>query len=271
MTSSPLSPDTGVVANSSSASAILAGTVGSGSGIGLSATTSGSTTGMTISVIGSTETTTVDSVGRFRLVITPSGNVQLKLTGSGVNASTTVGTVTAGDTIQITIVVNGNTAEIADSDRASGQSREIEGRVEAVPPTTAAGTFKVAGVTITTTASTTYKKSGDGTASFADVLLGSRVHVKALPSTGTVVTATEVNIQNQQTQLPVQINGTISALSGTASAFAFNIGSQRILGNSATEFTGKGSFADMRNGVRAEVKAEYRATGLYATRLNVGK
>lgn len=272
MSSSPTSPDALVAANSSSAT--LSGTVGTGSGLGLASSlsgTSGTTTGMTISVVGSTETTTVDSTGRFRLVITPSGNVQLKLQGGGVNTTATVGIVTAGDTIEITIALNGNTAEIQDADRASGQGREIEGRVEAVPPTTAAGTFRVAGKTVTTTASTIFRH-GDQTMTFADVLLGSRVHVKASPSTGTVVTALEVNIQNVQTELPVNLNGTISGFSGSRSSFVFDIDGRRVIGGSFTEFNGNTGFADMANGKRAEVKAEYRLTptaGLYATRIHV--
>jgi hypothetical protein len=272
MTSSPVAPDAPVVA--SSASATLSGSVGTGSGVSFAATTSGSAAGMTISVVGSSETTTVDATGRFRLVITPSGNVQLKIHGSGVDSTTTVGTVTAGDTIEITIMINGGAAEIEDSDRASGQSREIEGRVEAVPPSTAAGTFKVAGKTITTTASTIFRH-GDTAGTFGDVLLGARVHVKATPTTSTVITATEVNIQNQQTQLPVELNGTISGFGGTASAFAFDIAGRHVLGDASTDFNGNSTFADMKNGSRAEVKAEYRtlagASVLYATRVHVNK
>jgi len=267
MTSSPVAPDAPVVA--SSASATLSGTVGSGSGVGLASTTAG-TAGTTVSVVGSNESTTVDATGRFRLVITPSGNVQLKINGPGVDSTATVGTVTAGDTIEITITITGGAAEIADSDRATGQSREIEGRVEAVPPVTAAGTFKVAGKTITTNGSTVFKR-GDLTASFADVLLGSRVHVKAAPTTGTVITATEVNIQNQQTQLPVELNGTISGFSGTASSFSFDIAGRHVLGDASTDFNGNSTFADMKNGSRAEVKAEYRANALWATRIHVNK
>jgi hypothetical protein len=272
MGSSPVAPDAPVVA--SSASATLSGTVGTGSGSGLAATTAGSAAGVTVSVVGSTETTTVDATGRFRLVITPSGNVQLKFSGPGVDSTATVGTVTAGDTIEITITINGGAAEIEDSDRASGQSREIEGRVEAVPPSTAAGTFKVAGKTVTTTSATVFRH-GDTVLTFADVLLGSRVHVKAAPSAGTTLSATEVNIQNVQTQLPVELNGTISGFSGTASAFAFDIAGRHILGNAATDFNGNSSFANMANGARAEVKAEYRTVAgvgaLYATRIHVNK
>lgn len=267
MPSSPTSPDAAITANSSSAT--LSGTVGSGSGIGLGATTYGSTTGITISVVGSNETTTVDASGRFRLIITPSGNVQLKLSGPGVDTMTTVGSVTAGDTIEISIVVNGNTAEIEDADRASGESREIEGRVEAVPPVTAAGTFKVAGKTVTTTSSTIFRKDGNGTAVFADLAVGSRVHVKAAPSTGGVITATEVKIQNEQVQVPVELQGAISGFSGTAAAFMFDIGSRHVTGDSTTVFQGNSAFANLKNGARVEVKGAMRNGSVFATRIHV--
>lgn len=266
MTASPLSPD---AVNSSVSSAILSGTVGTGLGSGLASTTTGGATGLTITVAGTSTSTTPDAMGRFRLLVTPSGNVQLKISGPGVESTATVGAVSAGDTIEITITLNGGAAEIQDQDRSSGEGREIEGRVEAIPPTTAAGSFTVAGKTVTTTASTVYKKSDGGTATFADILIGARVHVKAAPSTGTVITATEVNIQNQQTQLPVELSGAISGFTGTAAAFAFDIGSRHVTGDATTVFQGNSKFSDLKNGARVEVKGSMRNGSVFATRIHV--
>lgn len=269
MANSPVAPDAPAAAGANSA--VLSGTVGTGSGLGLGASTTGSVAGLTISVVGSSESAAVDATGRFRLVVIPSDDVRLKIAGPGVDSTTSVGAVGAGDTIEITITVNGSTADIEDSDHDSHEGREIEGRVEAIPPTTAAGAFVVAGKTVMTTASTVFRKSDEGTAVFADVTIGSRVHVKARASTGSVVTATEVNIQNQQTQLPAELNGTVSGFAGTPTAFAFEIAGRHVTGNGATEFAGNSTFADLRNGVRAEVKAEYRAAGFYATRIHVNR
>lgn len=266
---SPSAPDSNIVAASTSAT--LSGTVGDSLGLGL-ASTQGTVTGLTISVVGTSTSTTVDSTGRFHLVVTPSGNLQLKLTGAGVDSVVTVGSVSEGDTIDLTIVVNGSAASIDDEDHVSHEGREIEGRVEQVPPQSAAGTFVVSGTTIMTNSATVFRM-GDQSASMADVLLGSRVHVKAAASSGLAAAATalEVKIQNQQTQLPVQVNGTIGAFTGTASAFSFTIDGRALIGDAATEFNGNSAFSDMRNGARAEVKAEYRTTGLYATRIHVHK
>lgn len=270
MSASPTAPDSNTVAASTSAT--LSGTVGDSLGLGLASTTQGSVTGLTISVVGTSTSTTVDSLGRFHLVVTPSGNLQLKLNGAGVDSVVTVGDVAQGDMIELTIVVNGSTASIDDEDHVSHEGREIEGRVEQVPPQSAAGTFVVSGTTILTNGATVFRM-GDRSASMADVLLGSRVHVKAAATAGVTATATalEVKIQNQQTQLPVQVNGTIGALAGTASAFSFTIDGRPLIGDAATEFNGNSAFSDMRNGARAEVKAEYRTTGLYATRIHVHK
>ena len=69
------------------------------------------------------------------------------------------------------------------------------------------------------------------------------------------------------------VNGTISGLGGTAADFWFTIGSRTIRGDTATQFFGDGdrpdSFASLHDGVRVEVKAETRGTGLYAVRIHV--
>jgi hypothetical protein len=290
MSSSPVAPDGPVAA--SSASATLSGTVGSGLGSGLASTTSGATTGLTISVVGSTQMTTVDSLGRFNFVITPSGNVQLRVTGPGLDSTTTVGAVTAGDKIEVTIVVSGGAAEIEDSDHSTGESREIEGLVSAVPPATAAGTFVVAGKTITTNGSTVFRH-GDTTLTFAAVTVGTRVHVKAAPTTGTVITATEVNIQNPPEQGPpatakpaepnepnepgddngrdgqgkeADISGAVTSLGGACPAISFTIGTTHVTTSASTRFDS--ACSSIANTSRVEVKGTRAADGsIAATRV----
>jgi Domain of unknown function (DUF5666) len=72
-------------------------------------------------------------------------------------------------------------------------------------------------------------------------------------------------------QLPV--NGTISGLTGTAASFQFVVNGLTIHGDAQTQFFGDGnrsdSFADLKNGVRVQVKATPRDGGLYAFRLHI--
>jgi hypothetical protein len=69
------------------------------------------------------------------------------------------------------------------------------------------------------------------------------------------------------------VNGVVSGLRGGAAEFFFEIGSRTIRGDAATQFFGDGdrpdSFASLHDGVRVEVKAETRSTGLYAVRIHV--
>lgn len=74
-------------------------------------------------------------------------------------------------------------------------------------------------------------------------------------------------------QMPV--NGTVSGLTGTASSFQFIVNGLTIHGDAQTQFFGDGdkpaSFADLKNGVRVEVKTIAKTNGLYAFRLHINK
>ncbi len=74
-------------------------------------------------------------------------------------------------------------------------------------------------------------------------------------------------------QMPV--NGTVSGLTGLAMSFQFAVNGLTIHGDAQTQFFGNddksASFADLKNGVRVEVKAIARTSGLYAFRLHINK
>ena len=94
-----------------------------------------------------------------------------------------------------------------------------------------------------------------------------RVHAKGSIA-GDTFTAARVELQNSNTALPVNVNGTIDTVTGTAGAFQFNIGSRRIKGDAQTAFFGDGdrpdSFASLKEGSRVEVKGEQRDDFIYA-------
>lgn len=264
-TSSPLAPTPTSAAATTSAT--ISGSV-SGGGSGLASTTSGGpAVGLTVSVTGTTVANTVDAAGRFQLTGVPAGPIELHFTGPGVDAKLPVGTVSAGDNIVVNVTVTGSTAEVEDSSHSHDSESEIEGRVDAVPPVTAAGQFSVAGKTITTTATTTFTLNGH-TALATDVVVGVRVHVKATTS-GTSIVATSVEIQNTQTTLPMEINGLVSGLSGTAASFQFDIGSRHITGDTTTKFDGQKTFSSLSNGSRVEVKGTLQNGSIAASQIHV--
>lgn len=98
------------------------------------------------------------------------------------------------------------------------------------------------------------------------------MHVKGQAS-GTTLVASLVQIQNTNTDIPVEVNGVIDTVTGSAAAFQFKIGSRVIKGDAATTFFGDGSatvtFASLKDGVRVEVKGSQRDGYVYAVRIHV--
>jgi hypothetical protein len=105
-------------------------------------------------------------------------------------------------------------------------------------------------------------------ATFADLALGQRVHVKGQTGAGGM-TASSVNIQNTNTSTGLNINGIVAAFSGTRAAFQFTVDGQLVKGDSLTELYGNTQFSELVNGARVEVKGSQRDAFVYATRLHV--
>jgi acyl-coenzyme A thioesterase PaaI-like protein len=211
---------------------------------------------LTVSIVGSNIQVTVDGANHFTLSNVPSGDVLLRFHGSTVDATITVPAVQAGEDVTIGVSVNGDTATLESDDRSStsGSLLQLEGRIAELPPASAAGTFVINGTTVETNASTTFVNGGV-TAAFADLLVGVRVHVSGTAD-GTKLLATRVDIQNTDATLPIEVNGTVSGLTGTAASFQFVVNGTTIKGTSATAFVGNSTFADLANGTRVEVKGE---------------
>jgi hypothetical protein len=231
-----------------------------------------------VQVVGTGLVAVVSPTGQFSLSDVPPGDVQLHFTGAGVDARVTISQVGAGETVTITVTVLGTDAVVESQVRqGSGAAHEeqIEGRIEALPPAVAPGTLQVAGRTVTTDASTLIRQ-GDTVKSFADLAVGQRVHVKG-QTAGTVWLARLIEIQNTQTDLPVQVNGVVQNLSGSELAFQFTVDGRLVTGDARTEFAGDGGraggFTDLKNGVRVEVKGVLQQTtsgaSVYAVRIKV--
>lgn len=266
----PTAPsNTGGTGTSSAANATITGSV-QGASSGLTASSGGAAlTGITISVVGTSISANADAAGRFTLMNVPPGDVQLQLTG-GANSMLSVGTVQASQTLDLVVMVSGSTASIDSQVKSGGGEAELEGRVESLPPTMAALTFKSAGRTVKTDGATQFI-DGSATRAFADLQIGMRVHTKGSLS-GDTVTATRVELQNAQIT-PVEVNGPIDTLTGSAGAFQFKIGSRVVKGDANTAFFGDGdkpdTFSDLKNGARVEVKGQQRDAFVYATRIHI--
>jgi Domain of unknown function (DUF5666) len=245
------------------------------SGVVLAARTTGSLkpsavmTGLTVSVAGTTIRAVVDDSNRFDLKGVPAGDLSLVFSAPQFTASVGLPAVQSSDTISLSVSLGTSSVTIESETRSSSATgaEELEGRVESLPPSTAAGTFVVAGRTVLTDAGTQFVLGGSA-AAFSDLAIGQRVHVKGQPS-GADLAATIVDIQNVNTDIPVEINGTVQNFSGTVSAFQFDIDGRLIKGDATTEFFGNSVFADLADGVRAEVKGQQADGFVQATRIHV--
>ena len=266
--SSPTSPSgTGT----SSGNAVITGSVQGASSALTAASMGAALTGVTVTVVGTNISASVDVAGRFALMNVPPGTVQLQLTGGGANATVTISSVQSSQTIDVVLSVAGASASLESEVRSGGGEAQLEGRVESLPPTQPALTFKAAGRTVKTDSATRFVDGG-ATRAFADLRIGMRIHAKGSLS-GDTFTATEVQLQNSNTSIPVNVNGIIDSVTGSASAFQFKIGSRVVKGDAQTAFFGDGdrpdSFSSLKDGVRVEVKGEQRDDFVYANRIHV--
>ena len=243
--------------------ATIQGTVVGASASARSADSTGGS--MTVSVVGTNITVSVGLTGHFTITGVPSGDITLKFHGVGGDATLQIVQVKQGDTITITVTIQGTTAATETETRVSADNlQQVEGRIESID--TAAKSLVVGGRTILTNGSTVLRHGNDSY-SFADLQVGWRVHVAGTPATGGVLAST-IEVQNTNGDIQVNVNGTVQALTGTASAFQFTVDGRLVKGDTATAFT-KGAFASLHNGSRVEVKGQQQNGYVYAKTIHV--
>ena len=262
---SPTSPSTPEGGGSGT---IVSGTVRTGSPL-LADSAGAAISGLVVTVLGTSISSGVDAAGRFTLSDVPTGDVELKFSGGGVDSTVRLTQLVASESVALVVSVAGAAVTVDSEIRTSSSSEQLEGRIESLPPTTAAGTLVVAGKTVKTDSATRIEQGG-GTKSFSDLLIGMRVHVEGVAA-GSDMRATLIRIQNTTTWTPVEVNGVIDSLTGTATMFQFKIGSRVIKGDNLTTFFGDSSqsFSLLKDGVRVEVKGQQRDGYVYAERLHV--
>jgi len=231
-----------------SAGATISGTVQSDAST-LATHSGASLTGVTVTVVGTAISTNVDAAGHFSLSSVPAGDVQLRFTGAA-DATLPVGTVEATETVDLVINVSGSSASIESEVRNGAAEAQLEGKIEALPPTTAALTFKAVGRTVKTDSSTQFVDGG-ATRSFADLALGMRVHVKGTFAND-VMTARWIELQSPQLTPPTtptppedtsaSIHGTLKSMSGTKPALTLTVDTTRVHTFASTDVKRRGDF-----------------------------
>ena len=226
---------------------------------------------MSAQVVGTSVSSPVGTGGDFSLTRVPEGGVQLRFVGSGVDASVALSPVKSGDAVSLLVGISGATAVIESESRNAGGQVELEGRIESLPPTQAPYTLIVAGRTVTTGTQTVIRDDNT-TRTFAALAIGQRVHVKGKLD-GAKIAADTIIIQNTDTSIQVNVNGTVETLTGTAAAFTFFVSGREIRGAATTVFYGDNdvplTFSALKNGLRVEVKGEQRDAFVFAVRIHI--
>ena len=155
------------------------------------------------------------------------------------------------ETITLTLTVSGASVELEDEHRRGGPQDQLEGKIQALPPTTAAGTFMVAGQLVMTDANTRLFIGGTA-AQFSNLTLGQRVHVSGHVS-GNSLLATTIQIQGPNTTNPgdnngnqgdqddsASIEGVLSSMNGPSPNLTLLVGGTTVITNGATEVRRKG-------------------------------
>ena len=171
-----------------------------------------------------------------------------------------------------TLLVASATRSFGDGSSGTvGDPVEIEGRIESLPPTQPAETLVVDGRTVTVSAETVIRQ-GDTARTFADLAIGQRVHVKGTLGAAAIAAAI-ITIQNTTTSIPVNVNGTVTSLTGDASAFTVIVDGREVRGDATTVFYGDGgvavAFGALAVGSRVEVKGLQQDGYVFAERIHI--
>ncbi|HEX3702287.1 MAG TPA: DUF5666 domain-containing protein [Vicinamibacterales bacterium] len=224
---------------------------------------------MTVSVVGAPQTVEVDDANHFALSNVAPGHVTLRFLGQGVSGTIALTDVGTDDSVMLGVMVaNGGVSLASETHGNPNEPQDqLEGRITATPPVTAALTLRVDDQTVTTTSSTIYTMNG-ASSSFAALAAGQRVHVKGTMA-GSAFTAASIDIENTDVTVPIDVAGTISGVSGSASTFQFNVGTTAVHGDSTTAFDNNKTFANLSNGVGVDVHGTQKNGFVLATSVHI--
>ena len=242
--------------------------------------------GLVVTVTGTSISSGLDAAGRFMLTGVPSGDLQLQFSGPA-SGTIPVNGVKPTETITLVVTVTSSTVELESAARRGAGEEQLEGRVESLPPTMPAGSLKVAGRTVTTTASTEIRH-GSTSLTLADIEIGYRVHVKGTPD-GSSLAASSIFVQNMMTtdgedeeeeeeeedeeeeqDESASIHGTLMSIAGSAPNLQLLVGTTTVRTSSSTVVRRRGdvqTLDELRLGMDLHVVGDRQADGSIDARM----
>jgi hypothetical protein len=226
--------------------------------------------GVTVKAAGTSRSTMTDGNGQFTLESVPAGNTELDFDRSDLHARGQV-TVVAGAMNQITVSIVGSRADIVPGGHSGA---EIEGLVSALD--TGGGTLTVLdqrlGAVVVKTDGSTQILNGSTAIPLSQIVIGNRVHVKALIQPDGSMLATQILLQSDKVGGNREVQGTVTSVDGTAKSFVVQTasGTATVTTDGSTRFKRRGgsaSFSDVQAGVNVDVVGTLQADGTVLARM----
>jgi hypothetical protein len=252
-TSSPTAPSV----SAASAGATLQGTVvggvaGASAGLG-SVHALSTKAGIQVSVTGTALVTMTDSSGKFVLTGVPAGPVELRFEGAGVNARLTVSGLTPGQTLTITVNVNGGQATLVPEGDEGGV--DFKGPIQSID--VGAGSLMVGGRKVTTNADTRIMSGDETRVSLSTLKVGATVEVQGTTQADMSVLAKTIQLEENQggDKSEVDLKGSIQSID--LGAGSFMVDGRKVTTNADTKIVGKDdshiSFSALKVGATVHV------------------
>ena len=217
---------------------------------------------LTVSVAGTNASALVDSNGGFTLTNVPAGEVVLKFSGPGIDASLPLGTVADNDHLQIGVAVSGTTATLNSqvSTTPAKPTVSVKGTISGLSGACPSLTLTVGDTSVTTNASTTFTDK-----KCADIAGGDKAEVVGTKQSDNTVLATTVDAKAPPpppAPTPVTLSGPVSAVGGTCPALTLKVdGTTYVTTTSATTFSGK-ICGEIKTGDKVEVTGTKGSDGV---------
>jgi hypothetical protein len=201
---SPSSPDVAQARGAIIRGSVQDSSTSGSDGGSLSASSTSRT--LKVSVVGTNLSTSTNGSGEFVLTGVPTGRVELRFEGPGLDARLEIGGLSDGQEIRITVRVNGSGVVLVSGGGSSGPSPspspspspddddddvEFTGRLDAIN----GATLTVAGRTVVTDATTLIRRRGDPVP-FSALQVGQILEVEGSPQTNSSVLARKITIED---------------------------------------------------------------------------
>ena len=229
--------------------------------------------GVTVRVAGGSASTVTDGAGRFTLTGLPGGEVELEFERADIHARGRIALVSGSHTT-VTIAIVGNGIQTSPRGHAG---EEIEGLVQAIDEGAGELTVldqRLGAVTILVDGSTLIRR-GDTTVPLGEVVVGQRVHVKAMEQEDGTYLATQILLQGDRTGGSRSFSGNVVSVDAGDGSFVVSSNGTEITveTNASTRFHrrgGQASFSDVAVGSGVEVRGTLQGDGsVLATKVTI--